>query len=45
MHFNLITYIMQSDALNSLEQTHDYKDDQFDFIQQTLRCICMKCEC
>jgi dynein light intermediate chain 1 len=34
---------MQSDALNTLEQTHDYKDDQFDFIQQTLRCICMKC--
>lgn len=34
---------MQSDALNTLEQTHDFKDDQFDFIQQTLRCICMKC--
>ncbi|KAI9263502.1 dynein light intermediate chain-domain-containing protein [Helicostylum pulchrum] len=32
----------KSDALNTLEQTHDYKDDQFDFIQQTLRCICMK---
>lgn len=35
---------MQSDALNSLEQTHDFKDDQFDYIQQTLRCICMKCK-
>ncbi|KAI7876776.1 dynein light intermediate chain-domain-containing protein [Mucor mucedo] len=32
----------KSDALNTLEQTHDFKDDQFDFIQQTLRCICMK---
>ncbi|KAG0193425.1 hypothetical protein DFQ28_005242 [Apophysomyces sp. BC1034] len=32
----------KSDALNTLEQTQDYKDDQFDFIQQTLRCICMK---
>ncbi|CEP17875.1 hypothetical protein [Parasitella parasitica] len=32
----------KSDAINKLEQTHDYKDDQFDFIQQTLRCICMK---
>jgi dynein light intermediate chain 1 len=27
-----------------LEQTQDYKDEQFDFIQQTLRCICMKCK-
>ncbi|KAF7721649.1 hypothetical protein EC973_004325 [Apophysomyces ossiformis] len=32
----------KSDALNTLEQTQDYNDDQFDFIQQTLRCICMK---
>ncbi|KAI7862405.1 dynein light intermediate chain-domain-containing protein [Spinellus fusiger] len=32
----------KSDAINSLEQTQDYNEDQFDFIQQTLRCICMK---
>ncbi|KAI8384276.1 dynein light intermediate chain-domain-containing protein [Radiomyces spectabilis] len=32
----------KSDALNKLEQTQDYKEEQFDFIQQTLRCICMK---
>ncbi|KAL0142995.1 dynein light intermediate chain-domain-containing protein [Mucor lusitanicus] len=32
----------KSDAINKLEQTHDYKDDQFDYIQQSLRCICMK---
>ncbi|KAI8056302.1 dynein light intermediate chain-domain-containing protein [Gilbertella persicaria] len=32
----------KSDAINTLEQTHDYTDDQFDYIQQTLRCICMK---
>ncbi|KAI8884723.1 DLIC-domain-containing protein, partial [Backusella circina FSU 941] len=32
----------KSDAINTLEQTHDFKDDQFDYIQQTLRCICMK---
>ncbi|CAO0801347.1 unnamed protein product [Mucor circinelloides] len=32
----------KSDAQNTLEQTLDYKDEQFDFIQQTLRCICMK---
>lgn len=35
---------MQSDAMSKLEQTHDYQDDQFDFIQQTLRCIAMKCK-
>lgn len=28
----------------TLEQTLDYKEEQFDFIQQTLRCICMKCK-
>ncbi|KAG1123290.1 hypothetical protein G6F42_010687 [Rhizopus arrhizus] len=32
----------KSDAINKLEQTHDYKDDHFDYIQQSLRCICMK---
>ncbi|CAO3656066.1 unnamed protein product [Mucor fragilis] len=32
----------KSDAIDKLEQTHDYKDDQFDYIQQWLRCICMK---
>ncbi|KAI8088769.1 dynein light intermediate chain-domain-containing protein [Halteromyces radiatus] len=32
----------KSDHFTKLEQTHDYKDDQFDFIQQTLRCVCMK---
>ncbi|KAL0093364.1 dynein light intermediate chain-domain-containing protein [Phycomyces blakesleeanus] len=32
----------KSDAINTLEQTQDYDEDQFDFIQQTLRCICMK---
>ncbi|KAI8646309.1 dynein light intermediate chain-domain-containing protein [Parasitella parasitica] len=32
----------KSDSQNMLEQTLDYKDEQFDFIQQTLRCICMK---
>ncbi|CAO3628562.1 unnamed protein product [Cunninghamella echinulata] len=32
----------KSDYFTKLEQTYDYKDDQFDFIQQTLRSICMK---
>lgn len=40
---SILTHL-QSDAINKLEQTHDYKDDQFDYIQQSLRCICMKCK-
>ncbi|KAI8389480.1 dynein light intermediate chain-domain-containing protein [Blakeslea trispora] len=32
----------KSDYINTLEQTNDYQDDQFDYIQQTLRCVCMK---
>ncbi|KAI8980273.1 dynein light intermediate chain-domain-containing protein [Pilobolus umbonatus] len=32
----------KSDAMNHLEQAYDYKDEQFDYIQQTLRCLCMK---
>ncbi|GAA5807691.1 hypothetical protein MFLAVUS_001065 [Mucor flavus] len=39
---SLIVVCCKSDAQNTLEQTLDYKDEQFDFIQQTLRCICMK---
>ncbi|KAI9482767.1 MAG: dynein light intermediate chain-domain-containing protein [Benjaminiella poitrasii] len=38
----IIVVCCKSDAQNTLEQTLDYKDEQFDFIQQTLRCICMK---
>ncbi|KAG0737946.1 hypothetical protein G6F57_011054 [Rhizopus arrhizus] len=38
----IIVVCSKSDAMNNLEQTHDYKEDQFDYIQQTLRSICMK---
>ncbi|KAI9322309.1 dynein light intermediate chain-domain-containing protein [Dichotomocladium elegans] len=38
----IILVCCKSDALNMLEQKHDYKEEQFDYIQQTLRCICMK---
>ncbi|KAG1462702.1 hypothetical protein G6F56_005455 [Rhizopus delemar] len=38
----VIIVCSKSDAMNTLEQTHDYKEDQFDYIQQTLRSICMK---
>lgn len=30
--------------MDMLDQTMDYKDEHFDFIQQMLRCICMKCK-
>jgi hypothetical protein len=30
--------------MNILEKEHDYKEDQFDFIQQTLRTICSYCK-
>ncbi|KAF7731782.1 hypothetical protein EC973_008297 [Apophysomyces ossiformis] len=38
----IVVVCCKSDAMNMLEQTQDYKDDEFDFIQQTLRCVCMK---
>ncbi|KAI8072803.1 hypothetical protein BC940DRAFT_344177 [Gongronella butleri] len=34
----------KSDYFTQLEHSGDFKDDQFDYIQQMLRCICMKCE-
>ncbi|KAI9023669.1 dynein light intermediate chain-domain-containing protein [Phycomyces nitens] len=38
----IVIVCCKSDTLNKLEQTQDYKEEQFDFIQQTLRCVCMK---
>ncbi|KAG1176742.1 hypothetical protein G6F70_003260 [Rhizopus microsporus] len=38
----IIVVCTKSDATNMLDQTMDYKDEHFDFIQQMLRCICMK---
>ncbi|KAI8143883.1 dynein light intermediate chain-domain-containing protein [Fennellomyces sp. T-0311] len=38
----IVLVCCKSDALNMLEQSQDYKEEQFDFIQQTLRCVCMK---
>ncbi|ORX59438.1 dynein light intermediate chain [Hesseltinella vesiculosa] len=32
----------KTDCFTQLEHSHDFKDDQFDYIQQMLRCICMK---
>jgi len=32
----------KSDLINHHEHTQDYKEEQFDFIQQTLRTVCMK---
>ncbi|KAG1055785.1 hypothetical protein G6F43_002277 [Rhizopus delemar] len=38
----IIIVCCKSDAMDMLDQTMDYKDEHFDFIQQMLRCICMK---
>ncbi|KAI9259874.1 dynein family light intermediate chain [Sporodiniella umbellata] len=38
----IVVVCSKSDTMNTLEQTHDYKEEQFDYIQQTLRTICMK---
>ncbi|KAI9597016.1 dynein light intermediate chain-domain-containing protein [Syncephalis fuscata] len=36
----VIVVCCKADHMNVLEKEHDYKEDQFDFIQQTLRTIC-----
>ncbi|KAI9247052.1 dynein light intermediate chain-domain-containing protein [Sporodiniella umbellata] len=38
----IIVVCCKSDSVDMLDQTLDYKDEHFDFIQQMLRCVCMK---
>ncbi|KAL1918526.1 uncharacterized protein VTP21DRAFT_3186 [Calcarisporiella thermophila] len=38
----LIVVCNKSDLVTKLERELDYKDDEFDFIQQTLRTVCLK---
>ncbi|KAI9319808.1 dynein light intermediate chain-domain-containing protein [Dichotomocladium elegans] len=38
----IVVVCCKTDALNMLEQTQDYKEEQFDYIQQTLRTVFMK---
>ena len=33
----------QSDSIVDLEKTHGYRDDHFDFIQQSIRKFCLNC--
>ena len=40
----LVIVCCKSDCMATLEKEQDYKDSQFDYIQQALRAICMKCE-
>ncbi|RUS16573.1 dynein light intermediate chain-domain-containing protein [Jimgerdemannia flammicorona] len=40
----LVIVCCKSDSLNQLERTQDYKEERFDYIQQTLRTLCLKCE-
>jgi dynein light intermediate chain 1 len=35
---------LQSDHINSLEREQDYQEETFDYIQQSLRTICLKCK-
>lgn len=35
---------LQADQINSLEKEKDFKEEQFDYIQQTLRTIALRCE-
>ena len=37
-------YLAQADQINVLEREKDYKEEQFDYIQQALRTIALKCE-
>lgn len=34
---------MQADQINSLERDKDFKEEQFDYVQQTLRAVALKC--
>lgn len=36
--------IVQADLVDSLEREKYFKEEQFDYIQQTLRTICLRCE-
>ncbi|KAJ1659686.1 hypothetical protein IWQ61_001272 [Dispira simplex] len=38
----IIVVASKADALAKLEREKDYKEDHFDFVQQTLRTICLK---
>ncbi|KAJ3049472.1 hypothetical protein HK097_009531, partial [Rhizophlyctis rosea] len=38
----LVIVAAKSDATVNLERERDYKEDQFDFIQQSLRTVCLK---
>lgn len=33
----------QTDQMNTLEREKDFKEEQFDYVQQTLRTIALKC--
>jgi dynein light intermediate chain 1 len=39
----IIVVCTKSDEMNTLEREHDFKEEQFDFIHQVLRTICLQC--
>jgi len=40
----LVVVCTKSDNVTTLEKQMDYREEQFDYIQQSLRTICLKCE-
>lgn len=41
----LVVVCTKADTIVQLERERNFKEEQFDYIQQVLRTICLKCEC
>lgn len=41
---SLVIVCTKSDQINSLERDKDFKEEQFDYVQQTLRTIALRCK-
>ncbi|XP_076332451.1 cytoplasmic dynein 1 light intermediate chain 2-like isoform X2 [Tachypleus tridentatus] len=40
---DVVVVVTKTDYMSTLERDYDYKDEHFDFIQQTLRRFCLQC--
>ena len=41
----IVIVCTKADTINRLEVEKNFKEEQFDYVQQVLRVICLKCEC
>jgi dynein light intermediate chain 1 len=41
----IVVVCTKSDRITQLEKERNFKEEQFDYIQQVLRTVCLKCEC